>query len=191
MLVPTDDNLTLTRHRGHRAGARDHGFTLIELVLVMMILAIFLAVAVPQLRGFMSGSAARDAATQVIALAQYARAKAAADSVVYRLSINEATGEYQLTAGSADGTGQFSELGNEFGQMFSLPTGMKVTVQRLNSALPSSTTASLGDIEFRPDGSSDSAVIRLTDAQGIETLIAAPSPTEPFRVSTAQEVSEL
>jgi prepilin-type N-terminal cleavage/methylation domain-containing protein len=167
------------------------GFTLMELVLVLMILSIFLAVAVPQLRGFMRGSAARDAATQVVALAQYARAKAASDAVVYRLSFDTAAGEYRLTRDAGDGTGDFVELGTDFGQAYTLPIGMTVSLERSNAAIRTSPTATDADIEFRPDGTSDPAVIRLTDSNGNETLIASPSPTEPFRVTTAQEVDEL
>jgi prepilin-type N-terminal cleavage/methylation domain-containing protein len=166
------------------------GFTLIELVLVMLVLCIIMAMAVPQLRGFMSSSAARDTATQVVAMAHYARAKAASDAVVYRLSIDEANGKYSLSKDAADGTGNFTDLGTDFSQVFELPTGMKVTVERLNSAVPTRSSASNGEIDFRPDGTSDPVVIHLTDAKGNETLIAAPAPTEPFRITTAQEVND-
>jgi prepilin-type N-terminal cleavage/methylation domain-containing protein len=170
---------------------RADGFTLVELILVMMILCILLGMAVPQLRGFMTGSAARDAATQVVSIAQYARAKAVSEALVYRLSFDEATGDYSLTVDAADGTGEFAGLGNDFGQVFTLPTGMKVTVERLPNALQTSTNASADDIEFRPDGTSDPVVIRLTASDGMVTLIAAPAPTEPFRITTAQEVNDL
>ncbi len=173
---------------------RRSGFTLIELVLVLMVLCIILAIAVPQLRGFMSGSAARDAATQVVALAQYARAKSAAESVVYRLTFDVQSGEYWLSADAADGTGQFTELGNDFGQHFKLPEGMTVTLDRLGTNITASSTASSSDIEFRPDGTSDAVVIRLTETyanSNIETLIAAPTPTESFRITTAEEVNDL
>jgi prepilin-type N-terminal cleavage/methylation domain-containing protein len=170
---------------------RHGGFTLIELILVLMVLCIVLAVAVPQLRGFLSGSAARDAATQVVALAQYARSKSAAEGVVYRLSFEMQSGEYWLTAGTPDGTGQFNDLGNDFGQKFRLPEGMTVTLERIGNNLNSTSTASSSDIEFRPDGTSDSVVIRLKEANSdAETLIGAPVPTEPFRITTAQEVND-
>jgi prepilin-type N-terminal cleavage/methylation domain-containing protein len=176
------------------ARRRRSGFTLIELVLVMLVLCIILGMAVPQLRGFLAGSAARDSATQVIALAQYARAKSAAESVVYRLSFDVQNGEYWLSADAADGTGQFTQLGNDFGQTFKLPEGMRVTLERVGTTnvTSSSSTASASDIEFRPDGTSDAVVIRLTEANtNIETLIAAPAPTESFRITTAQEMNDL
>lgn len=172
--------------------ARRIGFTLIELILVMLVLCIILGMAVPQLRGFLSGSAARDATTQVMALAQYARAKSAAEGVVYRLSFDLSNGEYWLSADAADGTGEFASLGNDFGQTFKLPEGMKVALERIGTNTTTSRTASSSDIEFRPDGTSDAVVIRLTESfNNIETLIAAPAPTEPFRITTAQEVNDL
>jgi prepilin-type N-terminal cleavage/methylation domain-containing protein len=173
------------------------GFTLIELVLVMLLLCIILGMAVPQLRGFMSGSAARDSATQVIALAQYARAKAAADSVNYRLTFDPQNGEYWLSAGSADGTGEFTRLSNDFGQTFKLPEGMKVSLEQVPTGTTSRgvtnarSTGSSNDIEFHPDGTSDAVLIRLTESfNNVETLIAAPAPTEPFRITTAQEMND-
>src|SRR4051812_28605578 len=177
---------------------RRGGFTLIELVLVMLLLCIILGMAVPQLRGFMSGSAARDSATQVIALAQYARAKAAANSVNYRLTFDPQNGEYWLSAGSVDGTGEFTRLSNDFGQTFKLPEGMKVSLEPAPTGSTTSrgvtntrSTGSSNDIEFHPDGTSDAVLIRLTESfNNIETLIAAPAPTEPFRITTAQEMND-
>jgi prepilin-type N-terminal cleavage/methylation domain-containing protein len=185
--------ITANVPRSRRSMRRRSGFTLVELVLVMLVLCIILGAAVPQLRGFLSGSAARDAATQVVALAQYARSKSAAESVVYRLSFDLQSGEYWLSADSADGTGQFAELGNDFGQYFKLPQGMNVTLERVGTTNVASntSTATASDIDFRPDGTSDPVVIRLTEPiTNIETMIAAPAPTEPFRITTAQEVND-
>src|SRR5688500_960730 len=103
------------RRRSRRAAG---GFSLLELVLVLVVLATIMALTVPQLRGFLTASGSRDTATQVVALARYARAKAAAEAVTYRLSFDDTAGEYWLSADAGDGSGEFADLGNDFGQVF-------------------------------------------------------------------------
>jgi Tfp pilus assembly protein FimT len=157
-----------------------------------VVLCIILAVAVPNLKGFLTGSMSRDAATQLVALTQYARAKSAADAKTYRLSFDVANGEYYLTTLDDTGSGEFVPLGSDFGRIFSLPQRMTVEVQRPNTVRMSIlVTANSDYIEFHPDGTCDPAVIRLTDGDGIVTFVAAPSPAEPFRIMTAQEVDAI
>ena len=171
---------------------RRAGFTLVELVLVLVVLCVVLGMAVPQLKGFLTGSSTRDAATQLVALTQYARGKAAAESRTYRLTFDPAAGEYQLTAQEAGNGGAFAPLGSDFGRTFTLPTRRTVELTRPGAAgTAAAGTAGPNDIDFRPDGSCDPAVIRLTDGDGIVTLVAAPSPAEPFRLMTAQEVDAI
>jgi prepilin-type N-terminal cleavage/methylation domain-containing protein len=187
MAPPAPHSFAVSRRRPTRGRG---GFTLLELVLVMVVLCVIMAIAVPQLRGFLTASGSRDSATQIVALAQYARSKSASEAVVYRLSFDAAAGEYWLSADANDGTGEPAGLGNDFGQVFTLPTGMRVEIEGSPSGGITGGAMS-GDIEFRPDGTSDPVVVRLTDADGFQTLIAAPAPTEPFRVMTQQEVNEL
>src|SRR6476620_9764924 len=68
--------------RGHLRPAqnlrRTNGFTLIELILVMLLLTIIVGTAMPSVRGFLGWSRSRDAIAQIIAMTQYAKSKAAA-----------------------------------------------------------------------------------------------------------------
>jgi len=160
------------------------GFTLFELVLVMVLLTTVLAIVTPSVRGFLTGSRSRDAATQFLTLTQFARARAAADSRVYRLSVDGTARAYRMTA--QDGIG-FSPVGTDFGRDFSLPHGMQVRVERASGSGFESAAAP-DSIDFYPDGRSDVAVVRLVDSRGTLTVIACPSPAEPFRVMTEEEV---
>ncbi len=162
--------------------AKARGFTLLELVLVMMLLAVMLAVAAPSLRGFTAGSRSRDAVTQVVALAQFAKSRAATDSKVYRLNVDGTS--YWLTMQEGE---SFIPTGTDFGQTFSLPAGMRV---ELVPAIANRTFDPTG-ISFYPDGRSDTAVFRLTDADEKITLLACPSPAESFRVVSSAEAAQL
>lgn len=151
---------------------RRHGFTLLELVLVMVLICAALAAATPSLRGFLTASRSRDAATQVLALTRYARAQAASQARIYRLNFDAGAGAYWLEV--EDGPG-FVHTGTDFGQVFSLPPGMQVEITTPAAGLA-------GWINFYPDGRVDPATVMLTDAAGDATIIASPSPAESFRI---------
>lgn len=169
------------------------GFTLLEMVLVLVVLAVILAISVPQLRGFLAGSRSRDAVSQIVSLAQYAKARAAADSTVYRLNVDGSG--YWLTMQQGE---SYMPVGTEFGRRFALPDGATVALTPTNGPTPIPNRTS-GDqspfdatgILFYPDGRTSAGVIRLTEPDGSVTLLAAMSPAESFRVVTPQEAAQL
>jgi prepilin-type N-terminal cleavage/methylation domain-containing protein len=169
------------QHRSWKAG----GFTLLELVLVMLLIAVMLAMAVPSLRGFLSNSRSRDAVSQIVSLAQWARARAAADSNVYRLNVNATS--YWLTMQDGE---KFIPIGTDFGRTFGLPEGIRIEVIPLDTNISSDAIDASG-ITFYPNGRSGTGMFRLTDAAGATTLIACPAPAESFRVVSPEEVARL
>ena len=153
---------------------------------MMVLLTIVLAVGVPSLRGFAAASRSRDAATQLVAIAQYAKARAAAESRVYRLNTDGSA--YWLTA--QDGQ-DFIDPGTDMGRRFELPPNTRVEL--VAGAHGIGTTGGAGDgIEFHPDGRTETAQLRIVDERtGAATLIASPSPAEPFRVVSPEEAAGL
>jgi type II secretion system protein H len=77
---------------------RFKGFTLLELIVVMVILATVLALAGPSLRGFFGSRQLPDTAAQILALTQFARSQAISEGIIYRLNFNTSKREYWLTA---------------------------------------------------------------------------------------------
>ena len=73
------------------------GFTLLELVLVLVVLAIMAGIAAPTLRGFARGRNVPDAAAQLVTLTRWAHAQAIAEGRVYLLNLDPAGGKYWLT----------------------------------------------------------------------------------------------
>src|SRR3972149_3661562 len=67
---------------------RSVGFTLLELILVMVILSTVLAMAAPSLRGFFASRQIQDAAAQILALTQFARSQAVSEGTTYRLNFD-------------------------------------------------------------------------------------------------------
>ena len=155
-----------------RHPTRPAGFTLLELILVLAVLAIAAAMAAPSLRQFGRGRGAGDCAAQIVALTHYARTQAVTDGAVYRLNLDPASGTFWLTVQRA---GFFESLGNEFGRVFTAPEGVTMECD-----LPPQPDGLY--VEFWPTGRTQPAVIRLTDTSNRVTEVACYYPTERFRV---------
>ena len=166
---------------GNRRCQAGAGFTLLELVLVMMIICTVLAMAAPSLRGFFASRRTTDAAAQIVALTRLARSEAVSKGRIYRLNFDVAAGTYWLTAQEG---GTFNRLQTEFGRVFSLPEGTSITWQGTSGDVARE------HIEFYPNGRTETAEVRLTGRQGEVVDIACPSATELFQVVTPSESEE-
>lgn len=76
--------------------AREKGFTLIELIVVLGLLATVAAIVAPSLSRFSGGRSLQEEARRFHALTQYAANEAIAQSVLYRLWIDPEDGSYGL-----------------------------------------------------------------------------------------------
>lgn len=79
---------------------RTHGFTLIELIVVMALLATVLAVAAPSLSRFFRSRTLDSEARRFIALTRYAQSRAVAEGIPMLLWIDTERGAYGLAAES-------------------------------------------------------------------------------------------
>lgn len=77
--------------RGH-----SKGFTLIELICVLAILAAVITVSAPSLSGFFKGRSLHEESRRFLALTRYARSDAVSTSVPVELWIDGLTGDYGL-----------------------------------------------------------------------------------------------
>lgn len=110
----------MARRRIHSA-RRSIGFTLLELVLVMLLLTIIMATAAPSLSNFARGRKSKDAAQNIVALARYARGQAISEGVTYRLHVDPRQNAYWLAKQEG---GTFIPIESDFGQHFELPEGV-------------------------------------------------------------------
>ena len=148
------------------------GFTLLELVLVMVIIAVVLAMVAPSLSNFTAGRDADFAASQLVSVARWAREQAISEGRVYRLNFDEASQIYFVTAQVG---GTFQRPPVEFGQAFDIPDGvvMKWAAPR---------DGALAVVDFFPSGRCQPARIDVLSRDGQVTTIASLSATEPPRV---------
>jgi prepilin-type N-terminal cleavage/methylation domain-containing protein len=188
------------------------GFTLIELIAVMLILAISAALVAPSLMNFGVGRSNNNTATTMLGMAQYARAQAESEGRTYRLNFDPQAGTFWLTA--QDDNGAYVAPGNDFGQRCQIPDGAKMdvqinpqanvqmnipstiqqnpvqlppavqdpTVSQANTLMQNQRPDGNAYVEFQPSGRTDTALVKLTDRLGGVIEVSCASATETFRI---------
>ena len=151
------------------------GFTLFELVLVLVIIAIALGVAAPALDNFAHARVPGNTAAQFVALAQYARTQAISNGTTYRINVDVPNRRWFLT--KDDGTSNFVADDSKFGQPFTLPDGitMDCSVTPTNGAQI---------IEFQPNGRFDPATLHFRDKTGVTATVVAADPLDLFHIQS-------
>ena len=149
---------------------RHRAFTLIELVLVMLVIAVVVAIVAPSFHGANRGRRTGDTASQIVSLALYARSQAITQGKTYRLNLDPDAGRYELSVRDYD---MFETLNN---WSYRTPDGVRIAcdVQSQQDGLY---------IEFRPTGRTDPATIRVTDDDGMVVEVVCESATELFHVA--------
>jgi len=155
------------------------GFTLLELILVMVIISTVLAMAAPSLRGFFSSRKNHDAAANILSLIRFARSQAIAEGHTYRLNFDESRGVYWLTSNQE---GAFSSLHNEFGREFLLPDDTAIRLEKEDEQRGTEKY-----IAFFPQGMAETGAITLTDRSGDVIEILSPSPAEAYQIIEPEE----
>ena len=148
------------------------GFTLIELVLVMLVMTIAIGVVAPELRGWSHGARMSDTVDQILTLARMARTEAISTAQVHRLIVDSSGRCY---VARQDGE-QFVELGEGRDAVFAAPDGIKLQMTDLQGGPREF-------VEFYPNGRMQTARIRVsTEDDGSQKIIEAATSTEGFRV---------
>src|SRR5688572_717131 len=143
------------------------GFTLIELVMVLVVVAAALAVAAPSLGGWRRGQRLQSAGDEFLAVARHGRALAVANAQSHRLYIDSTNGTYWLMAEQGQ---EFVNLGTGMGRVFSLPEGCSITITNPTGQLP------LDYVTFYPTGRMAPAVnIVITGESGDVYTFETPS----------------
>jgi len=171
----------MTSTTGHSPDRARGGFTLFELVAVLVLIATLLGLAAPSLRGFGRGRADADAAAGVLAMTRMARNLAATMGTVSRLNIDDETGTYWVTVQKA---GVFEELLTDQGRHFRLADGMTCRLELADGA------EWQPYVQFMPDGRTEQATITLFCRNEDIYLIQCPAATEMFRIVEPWELEQ-
>ncbi|MFH1282899.1 MAG: prepilin-type N-terminal cleavage/methylation domain-containing protein [bacterium] len=109
---------------------RIKGFTLIELIIVILILAVMSSISIPLFKSWYGSASTEDTASRITALLNYAHQKALLERKSIRFNIDTASRNYWLTYKDKS-TGKFSKEKGKHSRVFSYSD--KLTVISKNS----------------------------------------------------------
>ncbi len=187
-----------------RDAGRSGGFTLLELILVMLIVAVVMAMAAPSLGLFTGARPLTDTAALIVALADHARTQAVTEGRLYRLNIDAESGRVWVTAQEG---AEFAPLRTDFGREFRLPEGTRLAWPTPPAPRTDTTTTvpgllmpgqeadaqqdpqgpSVTVVPFFPDGRSRPCRMRLTDRRGNAVDVECATPAGRFRVVAPED----
>lgn len=159
---------------GNDANDRRRGFTLLELLVVLVLMSLMTALAVPRLAGTLAAANARASSRRIATALRYARNHAASEKAVYVAAFHP--GAARVTVGrmpeSARGMGMPAKDGLPLidPRGFTLPDGV-----RIESMGPVSGEAEEGEpaaILFYPDGASSGGRVTVADEKGLRAAIS-------------------
>ncbi len=148
------------------------GFTLIELVLVLAIIAVAVMMMAPTLANFVRGRGPTNTAGQFVALAHWARSQAVTDGATYRLNIDTQAGTWWLTK---DNGQKFASVDGNYGQVFSAPEDVRIQTDAAKVD-----TAQV--IAFDPSGRNDPATVKFIGVRGGESDAVCETAMDSFHV---------
>jgi prepilin-type N-terminal cleavage/methylation domain-containing protein len=150
----------------------DRGFTLVEIIVVVVIVSVLTAMAVPRLSGRSGPAELRAAARDLLCVARYARDFAATRRCECRLEIDPAQGRYLVTAEiDPNSPGEFYRLRSLAVRPRKLPPSVRFGRVRVSGT--ATELAEADHIAFRPDGRCDAALVEITDGRRVYTLSVA------------------
>lgn len=159
------------------------GFTLIELVLVMLIIGLLLAIVAPALGGLLRSQRMDQSARIVAALIKEARVRSAADAKPYRLVIDTEDNTCWIEVLTPEG---FERPQMSYGQKIELGDDLVIELEGGTEEGP------LLLVRVEPDGTAEVAQITLTRPTDDKQLaVYVRTPTEPYVIGQPIDPAQL
>lgn len=164
---------TPTWSTGKRPPLR-RAFTLVELVVVMILVAVLAGMAIPRLAGSAASTRLKEQANALLTSARYAREYAVTHCCDCRLVIDTAANQFALQRQEIDtsGTEQFVSIGLGWGRPVVLTGGVRFGRVRIE---PAGGRTQDGWVTFRPDGQTDATIVEITDGRKTYSLLLVPN----------------
>lgn len=128
------------------------GFTLLELLVVVLIISISLGLTTPIFRKTFSNVQLTSIGSEVLSLMRYARERAIVEKTILRFNLSKDGKVFWLTKKRTDEE-IFGKLNGKFGREFVLPRDLKIE-------------SKIEAVDFYPDGEINESVIEISNSEG-------------------------
>jgi Tfp pilus assembly protein FimT len=164
---------------------RRGGFTLIELILVMIVLFTIATIVAPRFSDFFPSFQVRKSSERILAWARKARADAAVTGVRQRLVIDPSNRKFwiEYEARPMKEPGKFTLLAGAWGEE-SIPEG--VAFESIEDADSDPSRGGMKFVEFRPDGTSSEATIVLSNDSGDRQTVRVEAATSKVYIKALE-----
>jgi prepilin-type N-terminal cleavage/methylation domain-containing protein len=152
------------------------GFTLLELVLVMLIIAIALGSVAPTMDLFAEGRKVNETAEHFITTARWARQQAMSEAATYQINLDAANRSWQTVIVSG---GQQGEVAGEFGARYTADAQVDFSAVGLGGA-------PISRLVFEPNGRVDISQVKFTGQRGKTLLVICDSSLGEFRLAEGE-----
>lgn len=150
------------------ARPRFPGFTLIELIVVLALIAILTAVILPEMRGSLEESVLRSTARSLVAACNSANSRAIASGLPHQLVIDSSNHRYTIERAPDSSRPRPANSPSSTPESAAIDPRIVVDLHHLE---PPTANSSQPTIEFHPDGTVDAAEFRLRDRSGFAISI--------------------
>ncbi len=159
------------------------GYTLMEMIIVMTIIAVITAGVIPVFQGTLTRIRGDRASRDFVALMKYAQESAISESTEYRFYMSHEKGTYWLERGAIDADGEriFKPVGDGYGAKRKLPVG--VSMERPKARHDRKLRAHF--VAFYPGGACDYATITIENAEGKDIDIRTKGRLGQFEVKAS------
>lgn len=165
---------------------RRGGFTLIELIIVMIVIFTLSTIVAPRFSDFFPGLQVRKSTESLLAWARKARADAAVTGTRQRLLLDSANKKYwiEVEARPIKEPGKFTALTGAW-----IPETLPgaVTFESIEGAETDPSNSALRYVEFRPDGTSSEATVTLVNDNGDRQTLRVEGATSKVYIQQAAE----
>jgi hypothetical protein len=134
------------------------GYTLIELILLTVIIAILVAVSTPLFRNTFTSLELKESSYNIAKLVNYIQERAIVEGVPYKLVLDAERSRYYIMKSDPKDPAKYMRLEEKTGRIFGLPAGAKLKTDK-------------AEIHFYPDGHSDKATLTIISKGRTERLM--------------------